>query len=66
MANVLDILEELKFITTDEKKKKMNNQNLFKESELVMHRREDGKTVQFKVIDNVNKMQPHDWLVEEI
>ncbi len=64
MANALDILQELKFITTDEKKKKLNNQNLYKESELVMHRRDDGKTVQFKVIDNVNKMQPQDWLVE--
>lgn len=61
MVNVLDILQELKFITTDEKKKKLNNQNLYKDSELIMHRREDGQTVQFKVIDNISKMQPHDW-----
>lgn len=61
MVNVMDILQELKFITVDEKKKKLNNQNLYKDSELIMHRREDGQTVQFKVIDNVNKLQPNDW-----
>lgn len=61
MVNVMDILQELKYITVEEKKKKLNNQNLYKDSELIMHRREDGQTVQFKVIDNVNKLQPHDW-----
>lgn len=61
MVNVLDILQELKFVTTDEKKKKLDNQNLYKDSELIMHRRDDGSTIQFKVVDNVNKMQPHDW-----
>jgi hypothetical protein len=49
-------------VTPEEKKAKLNNQNFFKESELIMHRRENGKTVQFKVIDNVNKLKPQDWL----
>lgn len=26
-----------------------------------MHRRENGTSQQFKVIDNVNKLQSHDW-----
>ena len=51
----------LRFISTDEKKKMLNNQNFYKESELVMHRKDDGQTIQFKVIDNINKLQPHDW-----
>lgn len=61
MVNALDILQELKYISTEDKKKKLNNQNLYKDSELIMHRREDGQTVQFKVIDNVNKLHPNDW-----
>lgn len=61
MVNALDILQELKFVTPEEKKAKLNNQNLYKESELIMHRRDNGKTVQFKVIDNISKLKPQDW-----
>lgn len=61
MVNALDILQELKYISTEDKKKKLNNQNLYKDSELIMHRRDDGKTVQFKVIDSVSKLHPNDW-----
>lgn len=51
----------IRYVTPDEKKAKLNNQNLYKESELIMHRRDNGKTVQFKVIDNINKLKPQDW-----
>jgi hypothetical protein len=40
----------------------MQNQNAApKDTEIVMHRREDGQIIQFKVIDNVNKLLPQDW-----
>jgi len=61
MLNAADILQELKFVSTDEKRKTLQNQNVYKEAELIMHRKDDGSTVQFKVIDNVAKLAPHDW-----
>ena len=61
MLNASDILQELKFVSTDEKRKTLQNQNVYKEAELIMHRKEDGSTVQFKVIDNATKLAPHDW-----
>jgi parafibromin len=61
MVNCLDILQDLKYISTEDKKKTMQTQNFNKEAEIIMHKREDGKTIQFKVIDNVLKLQPQDW-----
>jgi parafibromin len=61
MNNVLDILQELKYVSPEEKKKSGQNQNAPKDTEIVMHRRDDGHTIQFKVIDNVNKLLPQDW-----
>ena len=37
--------------------------NVTKESEIIMHRKEDGKTVQFKIIDNISKLSREDWYV---
>lgn len=40
----------------------LHNQNSApKDAEIIMHRREDGRSQQFKVIDNVNKLQDQDW-----
>lgn len=48
-------------MSTEDKRKALQNQNVCKESELIIHRKEDGSTVQFKVIDNIAKLAPHDW-----
>ncbi len=45
----------------EEKRKTSQNQNAPKDSEIIIHRKEDGSTLQFKVIDNVNKLLPQDW-----
>jgi hypothetical protein len=29
-----------------------------------MHKKENGQTVQFKVIDNISKMTPQDWYID--
>lgn len=61
MLNALEILQDLKFVSTDEKRKVLQNQNAPKDCEIIMHKKEDGKNQQFKIIDNVNKMLPQDW-----
>ena len=63
MINCHDILQDLKYVSAEEKKKSSQNQNAPKDCEIIMHRREDGSTIQYKVIDNVNKMLPTDWYV---
>ena len=59
MANVIDILQDLKYVSAEEKRRQ--NQNAPKDTEIIMHRREDGRTQQFKVVDNVNKLVKQDW-----
>ena len=59
MANVIDVLQELKYVSPDEKRRQ--NQNAPKDTEIIMHRKEDGRTQQFKVVDNINKLQRQDW-----
>lgn len=61
MLNALDILQELKFVSNDDKKKSLQNQNAPKDCEIIMHKKEDGKNQQFKIIDNIAKMLPQDW-----
>ena len=41
--------------------KRKNLQNVTKDSEIIMRRKEDGKTMQFKVVDNVTKLNREDW-----
>ncbi len=61
MLNALDILQELKFVSTDEKRKASQNQNAPKDCEIIMHKKDDGKNQQFKIVDNINKMLDQDW-----
>ena len=61
MLNALDILQDLKFVSSDEKRKTSQNQNAPKDCEIIMHKKDDGKNQQFKIVDNVNKMLPQDW-----
>ncbi len=40
-------------VSIDDKRKVLQNQNVCKESELIINRKEDGSTVQFEVIDYI-------------
>lgn len=58
MYNAKDILQDLKFITTEEKKSK----GAQRENEVLLQRRKDGNlTVPYRVIDQPGKLQPHEW-----
>ncbi len=46
-------------MSAEDKRKALPNAN--KESEIIMHRKDDGKTVQFKVIDSISKLSRDDW-----
>lgn len=60
MINCHEILQDLKYVSAEEKKK--TAQNLApKDCEIIMHRKDDGSIIQYKVIDNIQKMQPSDW-----
>jgi parafibromin len=59
LYNASDILQDLKFVSSENKRK--NLQNVTKDSEIIMRRKEDGKTIQFKVVDNVSKLNREDW-----
>jgi parafibromin len=59
LYNASDILQDLKFVSSEDKRK--NLQNVTKDSEIIMRRKEDGKTIQFKVVDNVSKLNREDW-----
>lgn len=60
MLNCHEILQDLKYVSAEEKKKSVQNVAP-KDCEIIMHRKEDGSIIQYKVIDNIQKMQPSDW-----
>ena len=58
MHNAKDILQDLKFVSTDEKKA----QGARRENEILIQRRKDGGlTVPYRVIDNPGKLTNADW-----
>lgn len=58
MYNAKDVLQDLRFVTTDDKKK----QGCSRENEILIQRRKDGNTtVPYRVIDNPAKLSPQDW-----
>jgi parafibromin len=58
MYNAKEILQDLKFLTTEEKKA----MGITRENELLIQRRKDGNmTVPYRVVDNTAKLSPHDW-----
>lgn len=58
MYNAKDILQELKFVTTEEKRA----QGCARENELLLQRRKEGNvTVPYRVIDNPSKLTPQEW-----
>ncbi|XP_033642899.1 parafibromin-like isoform X1 [Asterias rubens] len=58
LYNTKDILQDLKFFTSEEKKA----QGARKENDvLIQRRKEDGSTVPYRVMDTINKLTPQDW-----
>lgn len=58
MYNAKEILQELKFVTTEERKA----QGAARENELLLQRRKEGNTtVPYRVIDNPTKLSAQDW-----
>ncbi|KAK8768243.1 hypothetical protein V5799_015291 [Amblyomma americanum] len=58
MYNAKDILQDLRFISTDEKK----SQGCKRENAvLIQRRRNRGATVSYRVIDNPSALAPEDW-----
>lgn len=58
MFNAKEILQDLKFVSADEKK----SQGYQRENELLIQRRKSkDQTVPYRVIDNANKLTAQDW-----
>lgn len=58
MYNVKDILQDLKFVTTEDKKGKGTQ----RENEVLLQRRKDGNlTVPYRVVDQPGKLTPQEW-----
>lgn len=58
MYNAREILQDLKFITNEDKKK----MNKPRENEILLQRRKDSNTtVPYRVVDQPNKLTPQDW-----
>ncbi|XP_071947253.1 parafibromin-like [Antedon mediterranea] len=62
LYNAKDLLQDLKFLTTAEKKA----QGARRDNEVLLQRRKDASqggqtTVPYRVIDTPNKLQPQDW-----
>ena len=58
MYNARDILQEMKFFTTEDKKR----QGGLRENEILLQRRKEGNiTVPYRIIDNPAKLTPQDW-----
>uniref|UniRef100_A0A5K3FS84 CDC73_C domain-containing protein n=1 Tax=Mesocestoides corti TaxID=53468 RepID=A0A5K3FS84_MESCO len=58
MLNATDILQDLRFVTAEEKR----SQGFKRENEVLIHRQKpDGRTVPYRVIDQPNRLQPEEW-----
>ena len=60
MYNAKEVLQDLRFVSSEEMKAKTGNMK--RENELLIQRRkEGGLTVPYRVIDNPGKLSPQDW-----
>uniref|UniRef100_A0AC35GNH7 Cell division control protein 73 C-terminal domain-containing protein n=1 Tax=Panagrolaimus sp. PS1159 TaxID=55785 RepID=A0AC35GNH7_9BILA len=58
MYNAMDILQDLKFVSTEEKKRVIQR----RENELLIHRRKDnGQTVPYRIVDNPSRLTDEEW-----
>jgi parafibromin len=57
MFNAKEILQDLRFISTEEKK----TQGGKRDNEILIHRMRNGVSVPYRVIDNPQKLTASDW-----
>ncbi|KAF7266046.1 cell division cycle 73 hyrax isoform X2 [Rhynchophorus ferrugineus] len=57
MYNVKDILQEMKFVTQEQKKAEGGR----RDNEVLIQRRKSDQTVPYRVVDNPAKLSPSDW-----
>lgn len=57
MYNVKDILQDLRFVTQEDKKM----QGSKRDNEVLIQRQRNGQTVPYRVVDNPAKLSPSDW-----
>lgn len=57
MYNAKELLQDLKYIPTEEKK----SQGARRDNEILIHRQRNGISVPYRVIDNPLKLSPADW-----
>uniref|UniRef100_A0A914Y723 Parafibromin n=2 Tax=Panagrolaimus superbus TaxID=310955 RepID=A0A914Y723_9BILA len=58
MYNAMDIFQDLKFVSTEEKKRIIQR----RENELLIHRRkENGHTVPYRIVDNPSRLNDEEW-----
>lgn len=57
MYNAKDILQDLRFVTTEQKK----NEGGKRDNEVLIQRQRNGQTVPYRVVDNPAKLSPSDW-----
>lgn len=57
MYNVKDILQEMKFVTQEQKKASGSK----RDNEVLIQRQKGGQTVPYRVVDNPAKLSPSDW-----
>ena len=56
LYNAKDVLQDLKFVTTAQKK----SEGMKRDNEVLIQRRKGNTTVPYRVIDNISKLQSHD------
>ncbi|CAH0553260.1 unnamed protein product [Brassicogethes aeneus] len=57
MYNVKDVLQDLRFVTQEEKKMQGGK----RDNEVLIQRQRNGQTVPYRVVDNPAKLSPSDW-----
>ncbi|CAG9773116.1 unnamed protein product [Ceutorhynchus assimilis] len=57
MLNVKDILQDMKFVTLEQKKA----QGCKRENEVLIQRQKNNQAVAYRVVDNPSKLSPSDW-----
>ncbi|CAL8102625.1 unnamed protein product [Orchesella dallaii] len=57
MFNAKDMLQDLRFFSTDEKKAQGGK----RDNEILIHRQRNGVSVPYRVIENPQKLTPADW-----
>lgn len=57
MYNVKDILQEMKFVTQEQKKAEGGK----RDNEVLIQRQKNNQTVPYRVVDNPAKLSPSDW-----